>query len=173
MPLIGAGGAPRGRRQKLGAHVGGRNVVARRQAGLEQEHRARRIGDGLAGIDDAHAPRRRPHVDAVIRVARVTEGLLVLLEPVIDLVGREGEIILDRFEPGGRPLVRPQRVLDAPVAGGERPVCRGAARRSGALVPALLDEVGAQIGARKIPDRPAAALEQERGPDRYRRSSCR
>jgi hypothetical protein len=59
------------------AHVGARDVPARREAGLEQQQRAVGVGDDLAVDGDRDVARAAQHVDAVVRVARVLEDLVV------------------------------------------------------------------------------------------------
>src|SRR6516225_4308107 len=93
--LVRADGAAGRASQKLLPHVLLRDVVARRTTGLEQEHAAPCVRDGLAIEGDLHPSRARPHIDPGIRVARVAEDLLILLDPMVDLVPIEGEVILD------------------------------------------------------------------------------
>src|SRR3954463_10192144 len=66
------------RAQAVHRDVVARQVVARRQPGLEDDRRAPAVGEQLAADLDADVPRPAPPVDAVPRVARMAEDLLVL-----------------------------------------------------------------------------------------------
>src|SRR5205823_9602542 len=66
--LVRAARLLRARHEQLGADVLGRQVVARRQPGLEQDLRAPRVGDDLAVDEDANVPRRLPDVDPAVGV---------------------------------------------------------------------------------------------------------
>ena len=109
--------------------------------------------DGLAGEDRAHFARALAHIDAMPRIARVAEYLLVLFEPMIDLVTIEGDQILD---PRGLKRwigVAPGRVFAAPLADRERPVRRLACVGGMAAMGARFEDICAHVPGRKVIDR--------------------
>src|SRR5438128_1434758 len=59
---------------------------------FKQERAAARMRYYFAVEADPYRSRARPRIDAAIRLPCVTEDLLVLLEPMVDLVPVEGEI---------------------------------------------------------------------------------
>src|SRR4051812_6748348 len=67
--LVRAAGLRRGRLQQVEPHVAHRQVVARRQARLEEDHRPLRVGHRDAVDLDPHVPGAGEDVDPVVRVA--------------------------------------------------------------------------------------------------------
>jgi hypothetical protein len=94
--LVRAPGPDVGEQETVHADVLAREVVAGRERGLEEDARPARRRDLLAVHPHDDAPRRVQHVDPVVRVARVDDDLVVLLEPRVDRVPRDADVALDR-----------------------------------------------------------------------------
>src|SRR5205823_3789990 len=92
---------------------------------LEEEDGTVALGDDDVVDQDAEPARARQRVDAVKRIARVDEDLLVLLEPRIHAVEVEGEVAARVRRAGLRVDVPPRGGLGTPVADANGPV-RGA-----------------------------------------------
>ena len=105
-------------------------------------------------------PRAVEHVDARVRVAGMDEDLVVLLEPLVDAVPVEREQPLDVLTPVDRIQVAPHRVLDHPLADDEVPVRRFTFAGARRVLVGRLQEVGADVVTREVPDRAMVPLEQ-------------
>src|SRR4029453_16184706 len=81
--LVGAAWPGRAGDEEGRADVLGGDVVPRRQAGLEEDLRTARVGENDAVAHHADVPRRLVDVDPAVRIARVTEQLVVLGEPLV------------------------------------------------------------------------------------------
>jgi hypothetical protein len=86
--LVRAPGVLIAREEHLLADVLGRDVVARRQSGLEEDPGPLRLGDDLPVHADLDVTGAIQDVDPVVRIAGVDEDFLVLLEPGVYLVSR-------------------------------------------------------------------------------------
>src|SRR3954452_18535001 len=132
--------------------VAAREVVARRQPGLEGDRRAAAVGQQLAADLDADVARAAATVDAVPRVARMAEDLLVLLQPAVERLPAErdvaGEVGIG-VAPGG--------VLRDLAAGGDVPERRAAAVRVRERIGAVAEEVAPHAGVGERVDRDGAA----------------
>jgi len=130
LPLVGAMADRVGVLEQVHPDVGLRHVVPSGQAGLEQQRRLHALGDGDAVDLDADVARAGEHVDARVRIARVREHLLVLLEPGVHRapvepdrvaqLGNRGVLEADRRAPDaldaeGPAVTAARRVIDAAV----------------------------------------------------------
>src|SRR5207248_2024305 len=95
LALVRAAGDGVRRRQQVHANLELGDVVPHRQAGLEDEHGPGGLGHGFGADHDADLARGPAGVDTVVRIAGMDEDLLVLLEPVIELVPVERHVALD------------------------------------------------------------------------------
>src|SRR5262245_52401926 len=117
--------------EQIHAHVQLRNVVTGRQSSLEEE-------DGTASFPQyhavnlhAHVPRAVNRVDPSVRISRMNEDLLILLEPRVHLIPEKGEValqcgsIIGRFEVSAG-CVLSDAILyhQVPANGVRRLVCR-------------------------------------------------
>ena len=109
-----------GRRQQVEPDVDLGQVVARREAGLEEERRLMGVGDRDAVHLDLHVTRAVQDVDPRVRVVGVDEDLLVLLEPAVHRVPVEADQAAQLFD--RRLRVVPRGVLGLPVAALDREV---------------------------------------------------
>jgi hypothetical protein len=125
----------------LEADVGPVDVVPHRQAGLEHHHRGGRIGQHHPVELDAHPAVRAQRVDPRVRVTRVHEHLLVLLEPGVQRGPLEADGALQALDrrigdQPGRPrpvrLADPQPVQFSQPSPGLLGVLLGKAGRGGA-----------------------------------------
>jgi hypothetical protein len=171
---------------QLGHDVLAGQVVARRDARLEEQQRPVALGHQLAVELDPDVARAAPGVDAVERVARMGEDRLVLLEPLVEgrevehhvarqvLVGgpeggrlerRAGRAQVERLAVGGVGGEGDPGMEDRSV-GGHRP-----GRAGHELGADVLDRDGVQRhDAARLPDQQRARavdhrLTAERGPD--------
>ena len=78
--------------------MGLRQVVARWQAGLEQQPGARGLGDGHPVHLHSHVPGAGQDVHPGVRVTRVGEDLLVLFEPGVHRVPVEADQVAQLFD---------------------------------------------------------------------------
>src|SRR6516162_9802017 len=92
-PFIRASRGRLGGLEQIHAHIELRNVIAGRQPGLEEE-------DGSASFTHCHAfnlhsyvPRTVDRVYSCVRISRMNEDLLVLLEPRVHLIPVKCEVI--------------------------------------------------------------------------------
>src|SRR5215203_405511 len=104
------------------AHIFGRDVVAWRQSGLEQDHWPIRLRDDFTVHADLDVPGALQHVYPVVRIAGVYEDLFVFLVPVIHLPPVEREVARDRRRRLYGVGVRPHGVLGHVLADPYRPV---------------------------------------------------
>ncbi len=98
----------------------------------------------------ADVARAAQDVDAMMRVARVDEDLLVLLEPGVHRVPAERDVPADALPAGRRALVAPGVVDGLALADAHRPVRRLAARRAVRAVRARHEQVLAHVLAREV-----------------------
>src|SRR5262245_20077970 len=68
------------------------DVITGRQSSLEEEHRSASVTHGNSADLHAHVPRAVDGVDPCVRVSRVNEYLLILLEPRVHLIPVKGEM---------------------------------------------------------------------------------
>ena len=145
--LVGALGDGVAGDEVLEADVVDGEVVAHRQAGLEEGLDLGGLGQHLALERHPHLPGRGEGVDAVVRVAGVDDDPLVLLEPLVEVVPRHGDVALDQGL--GR------------AAGGHVLLGEGVVGQPPALVdehgPVAVDDGGPALHA---PDAPGDGLDQ-------------
>src|SRR5918992_1934734 len=101
-----------------------RNVVARRQARLEQRHGPIGLGELLSLERHAHVAGAWDDVDPRIGVTRMDEYLFVFFEPRVHAIEVEGDMTIQEQSALERVLVHPKCVLGTPVAGHDRAVRR-------------------------------------------------
>ena len=159
--LVRARAARLRRREEVDADIGARDVPARREAGLDEQQRAVGLGDDRPVELDADMARAAQHVDAVVRVARVLEDLVVLLPPRVHRVPVEGDVPGDVGARVDRLRVVPDRVLGDPVADADREVARLALARAGGVLVRRLEQVVADVLQREVVDGEMALLEED------------
>src|SRR5262249_31951587 len=130
--LVGTLGVALARAENVGPHIVARDVVARRQTGLEQKHGTPRVGYRRAADDHLDTAGSADRLDALVGIARVAKNLFVFLIPVVDEIPLERRIRREWRGPRQRRRIVPHRVFDAPGADLDRPV----ARMSAALIEA-------------------------------------
>jgi hypothetical protein len=81
VPLVGAGGAGVALLEQVEADVLARQVPPDRELGLEQRHGPGRVGQRETVEGHRDVPRAGQDVDPLVRVVRVAEHRLLLLEP--------------------------------------------------------------------------------------------
>src|SRR5438874_11001418 len=91
----------------------------------------------------------------------MTEDLLVLLDPMVDLAPIEGEVVLDRRDFRERLLVAPDGVFDPAVADLYGPIRRIALVGTVRAVVGPLQEIHAHVPPREITDWAIAGLKQK------------
>jgi hypothetical protein len=69
---------------------------------LTEEHRSTSFAHCNSVDLHAHVPRAVQRVDPCVRVSRMNEDLLILLEPRIHLIPVKGEVALQRGKRGPR-----------------------------------------------------------------------
>src|SRR5215469_11933843 len=90
--------------EQIHTHIQLRNVVTGRQSSLEEEYGPASIPQCHALNLHAHVPRTVDRVDPGVRISRMNEDLLILLEPRVHLIPEKGEValqcgsIISRFE---------------------------------------------------------------------------
>ena len=170
--LVGAGGAAVGWGQQAGPHVLGREIVAHRQAGLEQEEGVFARRHPLAAGDHLHLAAARQDVDAHEGIAGVDEHLLVLFEPVVQAVPVEGEMAGDggAFVEGR--LVAPGGVAGLAPAGTDRVIAGMALEGAPAAARRLRQQPHVGVVARHIVERDMPALAHRPGARRVEQGSA-
>src|SRR5262245_18545400 len=80
--------------EQVHTHVQLRDIVSGRQSSLEEEHGSASFRQWHAVNLDAHMPRAVDSVHPSVRISRMNEDLLVLLEPRVHLIPEKGEVAL-------------------------------------------------------------------------------
>ena len=100
LPLVRASGTRRAGLEV--ADILGRQVIANREPGLEEEHGRTRIRDQLALVLENDMAGRAANVDPRERVARVGDEQLLLVEPLVDGLPGDRDVAWDVIQ--RRPL---------------------------------------------------------------------
>jgi hypothetical protein len=133
------------------------------EAGLEESCRSSALGDHLAVDRDPYPACGAVDVDAVIRIARVSEHLLVLHEPLVELPPVEGRVSDEEGSRCDRLVVCPDRVGLEPVPHAKRAIRGHALVRTASLRIARFEQVVPNVILRHVVDGQVRRLVQELG----------